>query len=455
MKAIYNKILKKITPTKSEILEEQMLVAKIREQIDSLEGKHSHLEWCGSSARGTHLRGDRDLDLFIMFDKAMPGEELEKEGLRIAKKIFKGHKWELAYSQHPYIRGEIKGFEVEIVPSYIVASGAEKQSAVDRTPFHNKYLLNKLSAEDKQEARLLKQFLKGINAYGADLKNCSLPGYGVELLIVKYGSFDNAILEISRWWAGKIITFSNQTEENAKKAFAKENYPLILIDPVDSSRNVASALSREQFERIVYASQLFLKNPSEKFFFPKNKKPWAKKKVLNVLKKKELIALHAHFPKNELSDIVWGQLRRFEKKTANHLKEKDFSVMQSGVWSDEKEIIFMYELETLTLQKSKKVKGPMASDKENTKKFLDKKRKILSGPRIEDGHIVIEIEREETSAHKVLEKFIKLGKKDEKNAVKKMLQKATVLSEAQIIKHYKGEFASHLTNYLEGKEIFE
>jgi hypothetical protein len=129
--------------------------------------------------------------------------------------------------------------------------------------------------------------------------------------------------------------------------------------------------------------------------------------------------------------------------------------MQSGVWSDENEVIFMYELETLALQKSKKVKGPMASDTENTKRFLEKKRKIISGPRVENGYIIIEIEREEVSAHKVLEKFVKLEKKEEKNAIKKMLKKATVLSESQIIKHYKGEFASHLTNYLEGKESFE
>ncbi|MCX6803417.1 MAG: nucleotidyltransferase domain-containing protein, partial [Candidatus Diapherotrites archaeon] len=137
MKKLYKKILNKITPSAKEILAEKKLVEEIRKKIAKIEGKHSHLEWCGSSARGTHLRGDRDLDLFVMFDKTLPPEELEKEGLRVGKSIFRGHTWEMAYSQHPYIRGKIKGFEVEIVPSYIVASGAEKQSAVDRTPFHN------------------------------------------------------------------------------------------------------------------------------------------------------------------------------------------------------------------------------------------------------------------------------------------------------------------------------
>ncbi len=455
MNALYKKVLKKITPTKEEILAEKKLVEEIRQKVKKMEGKHSHIEWCGSSARGTHLRGDKDIDLFIMFNKELPQNEFEQEGLKIGKAVFKGEKWETAYSQHPYIRGEIKGFDVEIVPSYIVKSGEEKQSAVDRTPFHNKYLLKKLSEKQKQDARLLKQFLKGINAYGADLKNCSLPGYGVELLIVKYKTFDRAIKEIQKWEKGEVITFENQTEEAAKALFEKESPPLIIIDPVDSTRNVASALSNEQFQRIMLAAKIFLKKPEQKFFFSKKTKIWSKEKVRKILSKKELIAIHGHFPKKILADLVWGQLRRFEKKCATHLNEKDFRVMQSGLWSDETEVIFMYELEALNLQKTKKISGPNASDEENVKKFLEKKRKIISGPRVEGERIVLEIEREETSAKQVLENFIKKEKKEEKSAIKILLKKATVLSEKEILSKYKKNFAAHLTKYLEGKESFE
>lgn len=454
MKKLYNKILKKITPTPAELNAEKRLVEEIRTKISKIEGKHSHLEWCGSSARGTHLRGDRDLDLFVMFDKNLPSNELEKEGLRIGKAVFRGQKWEMAYSQHPYIRGEIKGFEVEIVPSYIVSSGAEKQSAVDRTPFHNRYLLEKFSESQKQEARLLKQFLKGINAYGADLKNNSLPGYGVELLIVHYDNFENALKWIAQMKPGFVIDFATG-EERAKALFKHEKYPLIIIDPVDENRNVASALSLQQFERIVLAAKLFLKKPVEKFFFPQKKKIWAKGKVKQMLAKKELLAIKGVFPKGILSDLVWGQLRRFEKKTATHLREKDFEVLRSEIWSDEKKVMLILELAELELQKSKKVAGPMASDGENAKRFLEKERKILSGPRIENGRIVLEIERKETHAKKVLEEFVKMEKKDEKEGIKKMLAKGKVLDEKGILGEYKGEFAEYFTCYLEGKEAFE
>jgi tRNA nucleotidyltransferase (CCA-adding enzyme) len=454
MEKILSIVSKKITPSKKEIHLEEEMVREIREKLSKIKGKHSHLEWCGSSARGTHLCGDRDLDLFIMFDKKLNEKELEKEGLKTAKKLFKGSKWEKAYSQHPYLRGIIKGFEIELVPSYIVESGAEKKSAVDRTPFHNKYLLERMNNKQKNDARLLKQFLKGIGAYGADLKNCALPGYGVELLILYYASFESAIKAISEMHRGKIIDFLGE-EEKARELFKEQNYPLIIIDPVDKNRNVASALSAEQFERMVLAAQLFLKNPRKEFFFPRKIKAMNKNKIEKYLKQKEIIAVKIPFPKKELADLVWGQLRRELRKLKNQLLENEFIVKQANLWSDEEKVYFIFELENINLQKAKKIFGPKASDEENSKKFLDKKRKLISGPRIEEGKLVLEIEREYTNAKDFLQQEIKNETKSETKSIKYGLKKAKVLTEKEILKEYKGEFAKYFTTYLIGKEIFE
>ncbi len=451
MKALYKKILEKITPSKQELLAEKKQVEEIKKKVKKIEGKHSHIEWCGSSARGTHLKGDRDLDLFLMFNKELSSKELEEEGLRIGKEVFDGQKWEIAYSQHPYIRGEIKGFEIEIVPSYIVKSGEEKQSAVDRTPFHNKYLLKNMKVSQRAQARLLKQFLKGINAYGADLKNQALPGYGVELLILHYSTFDKTIKAMSKWKEKEVITFSKQERDPANEFFN----PLIIIDPVDKNRNVASALSQEQYNKMKNAAIKFIKEPSEKFFFGSEIDVWPKEKVILELKKKEFIAIQANFPKDILSDLVWGQLRRYLRKAANQLEEKDFVVKKSDLWSDENKIFFMYELSTLDLPKIKKIIGPNALDAENVKKFLEKKRKVVKGPRVENNKLVIEVERVETNAKRVLESFIKTCQINEKDGIKECLKEAEVLSETEILKHYKGDFAKHLTKYLEGKEFFE
>lgn len=456
MKKMLSKVLKKITPTKKEIQLEQELVAQIRKKLSRIKGNHSHLDWCGSSARGTHLHKDKDLDLFLMYKKELSEEELEKEGLTTAKKLFRGFKWEKAYSQHPYIRGIINGFKVEIIPSYLITNANEKKSTVDRTPLHNKFLLEKMSEEQKKDTRLLKQFLKGVGAYGADLKNCALPGYGVELLILHYGSFKKAIEGISEMKPGHIIKFTDKiNEEGIKNILKNQNNPLIIIDPVDDKRNVASALNEEQFQRMIHASKEFLKKPNIKFFFPKKIKPLPLKKIKQYLDQKEIIAVKMPFLKSELPDIFWGQLRREEKKLKNQLEENDFKVTRSTTWSNEKDVFMLFELETLTLQKSKKIFGPRASDEENSKKFLEKKRKIISGPRIENERLVLETEREYTNAKEFLEKEIKKEAKIEQKTIRKSLKKAKVLGEKELLKEYKKDFAKYLTQYLIGKERFE
>ena len=113
-------------------------------KIKEMEGKHVDVVLCGSNARDTHLKGDNDLDIFVLFPEKLSREEFEKEGLRIGKKVFRGKKWEKAFSEHPYIRGKIEEFDVEIVPSYKVPSAELLQSSVDRSPFHNQYLKKRL-----------------------------------------------------------------------------------------------------------------------------------------------------------------------------------------------------------------------------------------------------------------------------------------------------------------------
>ncbi|HNV00989.1 MAG TPA: CCA tRNA nucleotidyltransferase [archaeon] len=452
MNKLYKNVLKKITPSKKEKMLEKKIFEEIEKKIMKIKGKHLNLEWCGSSARDTHLHNDQDLDLFVMFDRELTEKELEKEGIKIGKIVFKGKKWEKAYSQHPYIRGVYKGFDVEIVPSYKVKSGNDIKSAVDRTPFHNKYIQNGMSIEQRKDTRLLKQFMKGIDAYGADLKNCALPGYAIELLVLHYETFDNAIKEISKWNTGKILLFENSNEKNAEQF---KGTPLIIIDPVDNNRNVASALSEEQFQRLVYAAKKFLENPSEKFFFKEKTKKLNKNELKKELEKRELIAIKSVFPKKILPDLFWGQLRRFLKKSETHLGEQDFIVERSNLWSNEKEVVFIFTLREKNLQKIKTISGPQATDEENSKKFLEKKRKIVAGPYIKEGRITIDIERKETESKKILENFLKEMSKQEKESLKIFCKKAKVLDEKEIIKHYKGEFAEYLTRYIKGKEIFE
>ncbi|MBI2597608.1 MAG: CCA tRNA nucleotidyltransferase [Candidatus Diapherotrites archaeon] len=450
------KVLEKIKPTEKEILSEKKIANQLIEKIKAIKGKHLGAILAGSIARETGLRGDKDIDIFVLFDENTSKEEFEKEGLLIGKKVLKGHFFEKAFSQHPYIRGTINGFDVEIVPSYKVSDPKKLKSAVDRTPFHTKYVQKKLKPEQKDEVRLLRQFLKGIKAYGAEIKTSSVPGYVTELLIIKYGSFENALKGIAKWKEEEVIDLENQLDNvEAKKKF---NAPLIIVDPVDKNRNVAAALSLNQFARMIAASTAFLKKPSTNFFFGKKTSPLHEKKVKEHLKKEGLIVVELGCP-NVLADILWGQIKRLEKKIVAELEKEEFTALRSSVWTDEKKsIALVFDLKANMLERAKKRIGPLVSDQKNSEKFLAAHKKPLSGPRIENGRWVVEVERKNFDAKKFLKKAFLRLKKTEKTHIKKALnKKAKILTEKEVLQKYRKEpeFSEYFSNYLKGKEDFE
>lgn len=455
IKPLLKKILKKIKPSKKEVEREKKIAAHLIKKIHAIKGAHVDVVLAGSIARQTNLRGDRDIDIFVMFEEKLSEQEFEKEGLRIGKSVFRGHFWEKAYSAHPYIRGKINGFDVEIVPSFKVKNLEKIKSAVDRTPFHTKFLNQNLKPSQKDEVRLLRQFLKGIKAYGAELKTSSVPGYVTELLVLQYGSFEKTIQAVSKWKEQEVIDLKKHIlKSEAQKKF---HSPLIVVDPVDKNRNVAAALSLNQFARFIAASRAFLKKPSINFFFPKKTKPLSLSVAKKHVKKEGLIVIETGFPK-ALLDVLWGQIKRLSKKITSALEKEEFVVLRKSFWTDEKKsIIFVFDLKSNLLEKATKRIGPSVTDEKNSVRFLVHHKKPLSGPRIENGRWVVEIERKNFDAKKFLKKMLLELKKTEKANIKKSLnKKAKILKEAEVLEKYKkrGEFRDWFSTYLKGKEEF-
>jgi tRNA nucleotidyltransferase (CCA-adding enzyme) len=96
--------------------------------------------------------------IFMVQFQEIPG------GVKILKKT------EKRFAEHPYIRGDFKGYHVEIIPCYLVENGSKHISAVDRTPFHDSFVKKNLGNR-QSEVRLLKQFMKGIGCYGAEIRS--------------------------------------------------------------------------------------------------------------------------------------------------------------------------------------------------------------------------------------------------------------------------------------------
>jgi tRNA nucleotidyltransferase (CCA-adding enzyme) len=297
--------------------------------------------------------------------------------------------------------------------------------------------------------------LKGINAYGADLKANSVPGYVTELLILEYGNFEKTIKEIAEWEKGKTIDIEKHLrKEEALKRF--HTAPLIVIDPTDATRNVAAALSINQFSRVIAAARAFNKKPSATFFFGKKEKPWQKNKIKKMFEKKEIIAIALSYP-NDIPDIVWGQLKKLKTQAQRELEHNGFKVLSSSEWTDEKkQMAIVFELDSLELSKAMKRVGPNISDLENSAMFLEKHKKTIAGPRIEEGRWVIETEREFSHAKSLLENFLKRIKKQSKANIKQATKNSKVLTEKKLLGYYSKskDFQLFFSRFLKGKEDF-
>ncbi|MFH0970216.1 MAG: CCA tRNA nucleotidyltransferase [Candidatus Diapherotrites archaeon] len=450
-------VLKRITPSPVDLTAEEKMARFLIRKIKSTKGKHLHAILAGSIARNTHLRGDRDLDIFVFYPPTLSRERFEKEGLKLGHSVFGDNEHEEAYSEHPYIRGVINGFNVEIVPTYKVKTARDKMAAVDRTPFHAEYMRKHLSKKQQGEVRLLKQFMKGVSVYGADVKMQGVPGYLAEILILEYGTFVSTLQHVSKWGNPTIVDVEKYYANAPAIWNAFSSTFLVVVDPTDPSRNVAGALSLNQFSRFVASARAFLSKPSESFFFSHLQHAFALSDIRRMLKREEWEGTLFPYPSNILEDVVWGQLGRISKKFAHALERHDFVFRRYFIWTDGKtKCAILFDVENPVLQSSKKRMGPPVLDENACARFLKAHPSPISGPRIEDGRIIVIEKRPLDTIGKALSHEWKALVLTESKEWKPFLQKGETLSESHILAWAKKDtaFCQSLGHYLRGKESF-
>ncbi|MBU1121005.1 MAG: CCA tRNA nucleotidyltransferase [archaeon] len=452
IKGIKKKVLRRITPSKKENRKELSIAGRLEKKIERMRGKHVEVILAGSLARNTHLKGDKDIDLFILFDKALPREKFVREGLRIAKQAIKGKQWEIDYGEHPYLKTKVEGHEVELVPSYKISDPIELQSSVDRSPFHNAYLKARLDDGNRKDIRIFKRFLKGINCYGAELKVQGFSGYLCEVLVLYYGSFERVLKNAVKWKKAEIIDlerhYNKKDYGEVKKKFVE---PLIVVDPVDRRRNAAAAVSTEKVNLFREKARLFLKKPSMEFFFPKAIKVLGKKELKTKLDKREILLVELPYKKVH-EDVTFGQLRRLLKKLSKELERNDFRVIKEDFWSDElKKMVLLIELKKLKLGERKIHTGPPLKMKEHRKRFLEKhggKEKAI----VKKGKIQVVIQRKHVHAKTVIEEsFEQLVKQSPAKFIAKQVKKEfSIMEKEEILSIYgEKELKQFITEFLE------
>ena len=402
---IEKQVIAKITPTQDyrqnikEVVEEINQILKKEVEKRKLPAT---VELVGSIAKDTYLQNNMDIDFFLCFPTNFTKKNIAKYALEIGKSFLKDT--EESYAEHPYLRGYFKKNLVEIVPCYKIENAKQKLSAVDRTPLHTKFVIENIKPNQKDQVRLFKQFLKGIGCYGAEAQIEGFSGYLCEILVLKYVSFGKLLKNASNWKYGHKLSIK-------KGKYPEFDTPLVFIDPVDSERNVASALSKEKFELFIKASKEYLKNPKMTFFFPNKIKEYSIDKIKNELEKQNELFTGVSFKKPDIIDEnLYPQVRKAAKSVWDFCKRNDFIVYDVAYFIGKKEIYLIIKSDKKPLSKTFEHMGPPVKVKKNSEKFLNKWTNhpdVVKGPYEKDGRYFVEIKRQYTEINEYLKENIK------------------------------------------------
>lgn len=392
----YELILEKLRPGQEEIDEVNKTTKKVIDFINETckdEGIDAQAYVVGSVAKNTWLSGKSDIDIFISFPYEAEMDYLKEKGLYLAYKAndnFEGDASE-HYASHPYLTCDIDGLEIDIVPCYDLTGGKPIKSAVDRTILHTNYIKANLKKEQEDEVLLLKKFMDAVGTYGSEFKTGGFAGYLCELLILKYGTFEDTLRAAQNWKFHTMIDLEDFG--TAKDKIFKED-PLVFIDPTDKNRNVGAALRIEKFVDFIVASRNFLdilddndlsgEEKEEKlieFFKPLQKehllnksKEEIAKDILESFKDRETQTLVIKFPIPEMSaDALHPQLLKTIKSICEKIDIEEFSVFKYAYWTDEeKYVIFTIELNVFKQGKYYIHKGPKVWPKKACENFKEK-----------------------------------------------------------------------------------
>jgi tRNA nucleotidyltransferase (CCA-adding enzyme) len=393
MKQTISKISKTVIPSKT-IEHSKKLIGKLAYTLVEKEiAKYPEvigLEFGGSFAKGTWLSKDADIDIFIRFKKSVSEEKFEKISKKIGFDALKKYSPYVRYSQHPYVEAKIKSTKINIVPFYDVKIG-EWKSAADRSPFHTKFMEKSLTSKMRNEVRILKIFLKSNGIYGAEIAKQGFSGYISEVLILEFRSFENLIKSISKIKENQIIGKTSKKFETS----------IVVIDPIDSNRNLAAAISDENIGKFVLISRTFKEKPSLNFF--KIKKSRISNKFWN-----NLLIVKFDF-KARSPDIIWGQIKRATSTLSTQLELGGFTVLRSKSHTDQqKEAYLLFFLESTKISEIYSKKGPEFFREDSTHSFITKNLKYAELVWVGNDRKIISLEkRNHSDAVSFMKEFLK------------------------------------------------
>lgn len=349
---------------------------------------------CGSTARGTYVTGDKDIDIFVCFSPSdLTTNELEETIIDIGNDVFENPT--VDYAAHPYVKTVYDGFDIDLVPCYAVESAENIKSAVDRSPFHTKYLRERLTDDLAEDVRVAKHFLKTIDLYGSDDTTEGFSGYLTELMVIEAGGFVN-FLEMVVDWEPPVFF---DPEQHSTESFDDS---LVVIDPVDPSRNVAAIVSRRQVARLQHYARAFLDTETEECL--KHETPSLSPLNLHdqlCARGTSLLAVTFSRPVENKETLV-PQLKRSLNGLTDLLDRHEFTVLRSTWFFSDSEAVLFAETTPQKHSNTTLREGPPVENTTAATNFLD----VHTDKTVhitDNGTYAVEVEREHTTPKALVE----------------------------------------------------
>lgn len=296
---ILEEVLIDIVPTNQELNLINELVNKLiillEKKAHDLGIEFTRIEPQGSTGiKQTQLRNDFDIDLFIglnydlysqkyvglsknKFKKASKKDFLDLCNTWIIKSLAlkEFHNPRLLYAEHPYVTVDYvtdnNKLKIDIVLYFDLDSNYIKENgpitAVDRSPWHGRFIRDHLNKNQKNDVRLLKQFFKACHSYGdkSAIGKIGFIGYSAELLIHHFGTIKKVFENFGKLYEVP-VDFHGREKKDLLKIIHFQNDYLIITDPIDMNRNVASAISEKAYKYCNRRIKDFIKNPNKDIF---------------------------------------------------------------------------------------------------------------------------------------------------------------------------------------------
>ncbi len=380
---VVNSILPKISPTKSEMSAAGAAAEEIVARINkTLKSKGASAIIGGSNKKQTQLRNTYEIDIFVLFNYKKYSEDAKISNIleNTLKKQFK--KIERLHGSRDYFQILKSPYLFEIIPILNISSSKQAKNITDISPLHARWVAGKVKGKFG-EIRLTKAFMTAAGVYGAESYIRGFSGYACEILTIHYGSFLNLLKAAEKWKEKDVI----DTEKHYKSKNpllelnkSKTGSPLIIIDPVQPSRNVSAALSICTFTLFKEKASKFLKKPSEGFF---KKTIISKKELINSKGKNTKLLILELSPEKNKKDIMGTALFGKYEQLKDAFLENSFKIEKSSwQWEGGKALLWFF-ISSKYPPAQEKRRGPKISDKNNAARFRQKhKRTSISGGRL-------------------------------------------------------------------------